>query len=129
MPDVTIRMRPNGPLVIEGPFKLIDSRGAEFGGGVQRMQTKESGQVTVTVPVSTTPYVITATAAGHEPAHELVVPKSVDTPIDVPFHHYLNYHQKLQTFLPNEPNKVEAVVMWCLSTYNQYIPDLYGDLR
>src|SRR3989440_9500510 len=30
MPDVTIRMRPNGPLVIEGPFKLIDSRGAEF---------------------------------------------------------------------------------------------------
>jgi CDGSH-type Zn-finger protein len=30
MADVTIRMRPNGPLVIEGPFKLIDSRGAEF---------------------------------------------------------------------------------------------------
>ena len=30
MPEVTIRMRPNGPLVIEGPFKLIDSRGAEF---------------------------------------------------------------------------------------------------
>ena len=30
MPDVTIRMRPNGPLVIEGPFKLIDSLGAEF---------------------------------------------------------------------------------------------------
>ena len=30
MPDVTIRMRPNGPLVIEGPFKLVDSRGAEF---------------------------------------------------------------------------------------------------
>ena len=30
MPDVTIRMRPNGPLVIGGPFKLIDSRGAEF---------------------------------------------------------------------------------------------------
>jgi CDGSH-type Zn-finger protein len=30
MPDVTIRMRPNGPLVIEGPFTLIDSRGAAF---------------------------------------------------------------------------------------------------
>ena len=30
MADVTIRMRPNGPLVIEGPFKLVDSRGAEF---------------------------------------------------------------------------------------------------
>jgi CDGSH iron-sulfur domain-containing protein 3 len=30
MADVTIRMRPSGPLVIEGPFKLVDSRGAEF---------------------------------------------------------------------------------------------------
>lgn len=30
MPDITIRLRPNGPLVVEGPFKLIDSRGAEF---------------------------------------------------------------------------------------------------
>jgi len=30
MADVTIRLRVNGPLVIEGPFKLIDSRGAEF---------------------------------------------------------------------------------------------------
>ena len=30
MADVTIRLRPNGPLVIEGPFKLVDSRGAEF---------------------------------------------------------------------------------------------------
>jgi CDGSH-type Zn-finger protein len=30
MPDVTIRLRANGPLVVEGPFKLIDSRGAEF---------------------------------------------------------------------------------------------------
>ena len=30
MADVTIRMRPNGPRVIEGPFKLVDSRGAEF---------------------------------------------------------------------------------------------------
>lgn len=28
--SVTIRMRPNGPLVIEGPFKLIDSRGNAF---------------------------------------------------------------------------------------------------
>ena len=26
MAEVTIRMRPNGPLVIEGPFKLVDSR-------------------------------------------------------------------------------------------------------
>ena len=30
MPDTTIRLRPHGPLVIEGPFRLIDSRGAEF---------------------------------------------------------------------------------------------------
>lgn len=30
MSDVTIRLRANGPLVIDGPFKLIDSRGAEF---------------------------------------------------------------------------------------------------
>ncbi len=27
---ITIRMRPDGPLVIDGPFKLIDSRGNEF---------------------------------------------------------------------------------------------------
>ena len=30
MPDVTIRLRADGPLVVEGPFRLIDSRGAEF---------------------------------------------------------------------------------------------------
>jgi CDGSH-type Zn-finger protein len=30
MADVTIRMRPNGPIVIEGPFRLIDSTGNEF---------------------------------------------------------------------------------------------------
>ena len=30
MPDTTIRLRPHGPLVIEGPFRLVDSRGAEF---------------------------------------------------------------------------------------------------
>jgi CDGSH iron-sulfur domain-containing protein 3 len=30
MSDVTIRMRPNGPIVIEGPIKLIDSTGNEF---------------------------------------------------------------------------------------------------
>lgn len=30
MADVTIRMRPHGPLVVEGPFKLIDSNGHEF---------------------------------------------------------------------------------------------------
>jgi CDGSH iron-sulfur domain-containing protein 3 len=30
MADVTIRTRPNGPLVIEGPFRLIDSEGKEF---------------------------------------------------------------------------------------------------
>jgi len=30
MAEVTIRMRPNGPLVIEGPFTLVDSRGAAF---------------------------------------------------------------------------------------------------
>lgn len=30
MADVKIRMRPNGPLVVEGAFQLFDSRGAEF---------------------------------------------------------------------------------------------------
>jgi CDGSH-type Zn-finger protein len=30
MADVRIRMRPNGPLVVEGPFELIDSRGQAF---------------------------------------------------------------------------------------------------
>lgn len=30
MADVKIRMRPNGPLVIEGPFELVDSRGQAF---------------------------------------------------------------------------------------------------
>jgi CDGSH-type Zn-finger protein len=30
MADVRIRMRPNGPFVVEGPFELADSRGAAF---------------------------------------------------------------------------------------------------
>ena len=30
MADVRIRMRPNGPLVIEGPFQLADSEGNAF---------------------------------------------------------------------------------------------------
>ena len=30
MAEVTIRMRPNGPFVVEGPFTLIDSRGQAF---------------------------------------------------------------------------------------------------
>ncbi|MEM9353177.1 MAG: CDGSH iron-sulfur domain-containing protein [Planctomycetota bacterium] len=30
MADVKIRMRPNGPLVVEGPFTLTDSDGNEF---------------------------------------------------------------------------------------------------
>ena len=30
MADVKIRMRPNGPLVVEGPIKLTDSAGSEF---------------------------------------------------------------------------------------------------
>jgi len=30
MAEVTIRMRPSGPFVVEGPFRLIDSRGAAF---------------------------------------------------------------------------------------------------
>jgi len=30
MADVKIRMRPNGPLVVEGPIELADSRGAAF---------------------------------------------------------------------------------------------------
>ncbi len=30
MADVKIRMRPNGPLVVEGPFELADSRGQAF---------------------------------------------------------------------------------------------------
>lgn len=27
MPDVTIRIRDNGPLLVEGPFKLVDAEG------------------------------------------------------------------------------------------------------
>ena len=30
MADVIIRMRPNGPILVEGPFKLINSRGRSF---------------------------------------------------------------------------------------------------
>jgi CDGSH-type Zn-finger protein len=30
MPDVTIRTRPNGPYLVEGPFRLVDSEGHEF---------------------------------------------------------------------------------------------------
>ncbi len=30
MADVKIRMRPNGPLVVEGPFTLTDSEGNAF---------------------------------------------------------------------------------------------------
>ncbi|HEX6963922.1 MAG TPA: CDGSH iron-sulfur domain-containing protein [Lacipirellula sp.] len=30
MSEVTIRMRANGPIVVEGPFKLIDSAGNAF---------------------------------------------------------------------------------------------------
>jgi CDGSH-type Zn-finger protein len=30
MAEVTIRMRVNGPIVVEGPFRLIDSAGNEF---------------------------------------------------------------------------------------------------
>ena len=30
MAEVTIRMRPNGPIVVEGAFRLIDSAGNEF---------------------------------------------------------------------------------------------------
>jgi CDGSH-type Zn-finger protein len=30
MVDVIIRMRANGPMLIEGPFKLLDSAGNEF---------------------------------------------------------------------------------------------------
>jgi CDGSH-type Zn-finger protein len=30
MAEVTIRMRPNGPFLVEGPFKLIDSAGNAF---------------------------------------------------------------------------------------------------
>ena len=30
MADVTIRMRANGPILVEGPFKLIDSAGNTF---------------------------------------------------------------------------------------------------
>lgn len=28
--EVTIRMRPNGPLLVEGPFTLTDSEGNEY---------------------------------------------------------------------------------------------------
>ena len=30
MADVNIRMRPDGPLLVEGPFTLTDSEGNEF---------------------------------------------------------------------------------------------------
>jgi CDGSH-type Zn-finger protein len=30
MADVTIRTRINGPFLVEGPFKLVDSEGHEF---------------------------------------------------------------------------------------------------
>jgi CDGSH-type Zn-finger protein len=30
MSDVTIRVRPNGPLLVEGPFELLDSAGNKF---------------------------------------------------------------------------------------------------
>jgi CDGSH-type Zn-finger protein len=30
MAEVTIRLRGNGPILVEGPFKLIDSAGNEF---------------------------------------------------------------------------------------------------
>ena len=30
MSDVKIRMRPNGPFVVEGPIQLVDSGGAPF---------------------------------------------------------------------------------------------------
>ena len=30
MADVRIRMRPNGPFVVEGPFELVDSQGDKF---------------------------------------------------------------------------------------------------
>jgi len=30
MAEVRIRMRPNGPLLVEGPFDLMDSRGQAF---------------------------------------------------------------------------------------------------
>ncbi|HMO86991.1 MAG TPA: CDGSH iron-sulfur domain-containing protein [Lacipirellulaceae bacterium] len=30
MADVTIRTRPNGPLLVEGAFRLVDSQGKEF---------------------------------------------------------------------------------------------------
>ena len=30
MADVTIRMRPNGPLVVEGPVTILDSQGNRF---------------------------------------------------------------------------------------------------
>jgi CDGSH-type Zn-finger protein len=30
MAEVTIRTRPNGPLLVEGPVRLVDSAGNEF---------------------------------------------------------------------------------------------------
>ena len=30
MTDVTIRIRDNGPLLVEGPFKLVDAEGNEY---------------------------------------------------------------------------------------------------
>ena len=30
MSDITIRMRPNGPFVVEGPIRVVDSQGNAF---------------------------------------------------------------------------------------------------
>jgi CDGSH-type Zn-finger protein len=30
MSDVTIRLRPNGPLLVEGPIKIVDQNGNSF---------------------------------------------------------------------------------------------------
>ena len=35
MADITIRLRPNGPLIVEGPFTLVDSRGRVSDSGRQ----------------------------------------------------------------------------------------------
>jgi len=36
MADVRIRIRPNGPLVVEGPFELADSEGIPFSFGTDK---------------------------------------------------------------------------------------------
>lgn len=45
MSDVTISLRPNGPLLVTGPVKLIDTEGKEYNlGGKEKFSLCRCGQ-------------------------------------------------------------------------------------